>query len=97
MHSLVDFLKYFIYLFLEGGEGERGEKYQCVVASRTPPTGDLAHNPGICPDWELNRRPFSSQPVLNPLNYTSQGSLVDFCMCSDQESNPNSWLIGVML
>ena len=43
-------------------EGEReGEKHQCVVASRTPPTGDLARNPGMCPDWESNRRPFGSQ------------------------------------
>ena len=30
-------------------------------ASRVPPPGDLAHNPGMCPDWELNRRPFGSQ------------------------------------
>ena len=33
----------------------------CVVASRVPPTGDLACNPGMCPDWELNWRPFNSQ------------------------------------
>ena len=46
------------YLFLEKGEGKEGEKCQCVVASRAPPTGDLAHNPGMCPDWESNRRPF---------------------------------------
>ena len=51
-----------------------GEKYQCVVASVTPPTGDLAHNPGMCPDWESNQQPFGSQPALNPLSYTSQGS-----------------------
>ena len=25
------------------------------------PTGDLAHNPGVCPDWELNQRPFCLQ------------------------------------
>ena len=39
----------------------RGEKHQCVVSSRAPPTGDLAHNPGMCPGWELNWRPFSLQ------------------------------------
>ena len=52
----------FIYLFLERGrEGEReGEKHQCVVAALAPPTGDLAFNPGVCLDWELNR-PFVSQ------------------------------------
>ena len=52
----------FIYLFLERGrEREReGENHQCVVASHMPPTGDLAHNPGMCPDWESNLRPFGS-------------------------------------
>ena len=56
------FKKDFIYLFLEKGmEGEReGEKHQCVVASCAPPTGDLAHTPGMCPDWELNQWPFGS-------------------------------------
>ena len=55
--------KGFIYLFLDRGrEGEReGQKHPCVVASCVPPTGDLAHNPGLCPDWESNRRPFNSQ------------------------------------
>ena len=24
-----------------------------------PPKGDLAHNPGMCPDLELNQQPFS--------------------------------------
>ena len=56
-------------------EGEReGEKHQCVVASRAPPTGDMACNPGMCPDWESNHQPFGSQPLLNPLSYTSQMS-----------------------
>ena len=43
----------FIY-FLEQrreGEGEEG-KHQCVVASRTPPTGYLASNPGMGLNWE---------------------------------------------
>ena len=53
-----------IYLFFERGrEGERErEKHQCVVASCTPPTGDLACSPGMCPDWESN-----------PLSHPSQG------------------------
>ena len=32
-----------------------------MVASGAPPTGDLAWNPGMCSDWELNRRPFGLQ------------------------------------
>ena len=57
-------------------EGKReGEKHQCVVTCHVVPTGDLACNPGMCPDWESNQRPFGSQPVLNPLSHTSQGLL----------------------
>ena len=54
-------LKKFIFR-QRGKEGEReGEKHQCVVASCSPPTGDLACNPGMCPDWDSNRQPFDSQ------------------------------------
>ena len=51
-----------LFLFRERGrEGEReGEKHQCVLASLMPPTGDLACNPGMCPDWESNGQPFGS-------------------------------------
>ena len=60
------FFKDFIYLFLErGSEEERErEKCQCVVASCAYSTGDLAFNPGTCPDWELNQRPFGSQASI---------------------------------
>ena len=49
--------KSFIYLFSERGERREKdrEKHQYVVASRAPPAGDLACNPDMCPDWELNR------------------------------------------
>ena len=48
------FLRFYLFIFREKGrEGDReGEKHQCVVASHTPPTVDLACNPGMCPDWE---------------------------------------------
>ena len=61
-----------LFIFREWGrDGDReGEKCQCVVASHVAPTGDLARNPGMCPDWELNWQPFDSQPALNPLSYT---------------------------
>ena len=58
--------------------GEREEeKHQCVVASRSPPIGDLAHNPGMCPDGVLKWQPFGSQPTLSLLSYTSQGLILD--------------------
>ena len=66
-----------IYFLEKGREGEReGEKRQCVVVSSAPPTGDLARNPGMCPDWESNRRPFDSQAGTQPLSHTSQGSTI---------------------
>ena len=34
----------------------------CGRLSHTPhPTGDLARNPGMCPDWESKQRPFALQ------------------------------------
>ena len=42
------------YLFLEGKGGGEGQKHQCVVASPASHTGDLACNPGTCPEWESN-------------------------------------------
>ena len=52
----------FIFFRERAREGEReGEKHQCVFASHSPPTGDLAHNPGMFPDWESNQRPLGSQ------------------------------------
>ena len=61
----VTFIFFKIYLFIfrqTGREGERkGEKHQYVVASHTPPTGDLGCNPDMCPDWGSNLEPFGSQ------------------------------------
>ena len=56
------FLRFYLFIFRQKGrEGEReGEKHQCVVASYVPPTGDLARNPGMCPDWESNQQPLGS-------------------------------------
>ena len=62
------FLKNFIDLFLGRGEGTEKERQRNIhvwevqrsVASRMPPTEDLARNPGMGPDWETNREPFSS-------------------------------------
>ena len=45
-------LKILLFIFREGKEGREGETHECVVAFCTPPTGDLACNPGIRPGWE---------------------------------------------
>ena len=63
--SLHAFKKIF-YLFIFKEREEEGEKHQCVVAAHAPATGDLAHNPGMCPDWEWNQQPFGSQAHAQP-------------------------------
>ena len=70
----------FIYFFRERErEGEReGGKHPCVVASRVPPTGDLAHNPGMCPDWESNQRPFGSQAGAQSTEPHQPGLIIYF-------------------
>ena len=53
---------FYLFIFRERGkEGEReGYKHQCV--RDTSPTGELAHNSGMCGgDWELNWLPFGLQ------------------------------------
>ena len=52
------FLKYFIYLFSERGEGREEERERNInvwLPLMGPPTGDLAHNPGTHPDRESNQ------------------------------------------
>ena len=51
-----------MYLFLERGEGRerQRETSMCGCFSRAPYWG-LAHNPGMCPDWESNQQHFGSQ------------------------------------
>ena len=54
-------MRFYFFLFLERGrEGQKKgnidvTEQHCSVASCTPLTGDQTHNPGMCPDWELNR------------------------------------------
>ena len=63
-----------------GREGEReGEKHLCVVASHESPTGDLAHKPGMCPDWELNQQPFGSQASAQSTESHQPGLFQEFC------------------
>ena len=63
-----------LFVLDRGREGERdGEKHQCVVASCMPPTGDLASNPDMCPDWELNQCPLVHRLVLDSLSHASHG------------------------
>ena len=50
------FKKDFIIIFLEKGEGNEKERERNIDVGLpcTPPAGDLARNPGLCPDRESN-------------------------------------------
>ena len=51
--SLKSFYKDFTYLFLERGEGREKEREINInmwLPVTRPQTGDLATNPGMCPD-----------------------------------------------
>ena len=60
------FFKDFSYLFLETGKGREKERERNIYVREKhdrcmSPAGDLAHNSGMCPDWELSQQPLSSQ------------------------------------
>ena len=55
---------------------------QRLVASCTPPTGDLAHNPGLCLGWESTQQLSVHRPALNTVSHTSQDFLIFHCIFS---------------
>ena len=65
MYSFFKDIYLFIYFREKRREGESVlEKHWCVVASHAPSTGDLACNPGMCPDWESKQQPFGFQACI---------------------------------
>ena len=74
-YLIVIFLKKdFIYLFLERGEGKEKERERNInmwLCLMSPLLG--TRNPGMCP--RLGIESLVHRPTLNPLSYTSQGSL----------------------
>ena len=74
-----------MYLFLdrrEGGKKER-ERNINVWLPFVPPAGDLACNPGMCPDWELNWRPFGLQASTQSFGPHQPGLHVIFLSYTD--------------
>ena len=76
-YAVFNFFKDFIYFLREKGGRKRGrETSACGFAH--PPTGDLACNPGMCPDWELNQQPFGSQAGAQSIEQPSQDLFLIF-------------------
>ena len=99
------FLKDFIYLFLERGEGreKERERHQCVIASCMP----LACNPGLCTDWESDWQPLgmqagtqSTEPhqpgqniIFYKTDYFLSFTLSSTKWCGRQQTEMSCWLI----
>ena len=66
-----------------GWEGEREGEESIGCLSRAPlwepPSGNLAPNPGLCPDWEWNRQPFGSQAGAQSADPHQPGLWFSFC------------------
>ena len=65
-NSIFNFLRFYLFIFRDrGGQGEKEQvKHQCVAASRTPLTGDLARSLGMCSNWDSNQQPFDVQASI---------------------------------
>ena len=92
--------RFYLFIFREKGrEGEReGEEHQCVVASHMPPTGDLAHSPSMCPNWESNWWPFHSQACVQSSELHQPGLMWLFRqdqVCSGWYGLGLTWLFKV--
>ena len=76
------FLKKIIYLFLGRGEGKEKDRERNIdgLPLTCPPTGNLACNPGMCPDWESNHDLSVCGTTPNPLSHTSQGGTKYFSL-----------------
>ena len=77
--------KDFIYSFLEGGEVREKERERNInvwLPLKCPPTGDLARNPGMCPDWQSNQWPFGSQAGTQSTEPHQPGLILFLCVVS---------------
>ena len=68
MSFLFDIVLLLIYLLIyREVKGERKRRRETSIgASCSGPTRDGTSNPGICPNWESNQKPFSSQYHSQP-------------------------------
>ena len=70
---IIVFLEEFISLFLERGERREKEREKNI---NQLPLADLARNPGMCPDWESNQRPFGFQADTQSTDPQQPGLIV---------------------
>ena len=89
----------FVYFLERKGKKEVGERdvweKHWLVASCVPPTGDLAPNPGMCPDWEWNQWPFGLQGGAQPTEPHQPGLVRKFF--TSTEFSPYPYLLCLLV
>ena len=59
--------RFYLSIFrARGKEGERERNINVWLPLPRSLNGDLACNPGMCPDWQSSQRPFASQAWAQP-------------------------------
>ena len=77
--SIYHLFTYLLFFRQRGREGEgEGKKHQRVVASHTPPTGNLARNPSMCSYWKSKLWPFGSQAGIQSTDSQQRGPVLKF-------------------
>ena len=83
-----------LFIFRQRGreeerEGRKHQFTQALVACPTPPAGDLAPNPGMCPDWESNQWPSRLQDNTKPNWATPVRATVLYIDCTGDSAIDN--------
>ena len=85
LHSFLFIYLFIYFLFIlrerEKEEEREGNLYvqeicQSVASCTPPPSGDLACNPGTCPDWEWNPQPFGARS--NQLSHQARAGILEW-------------------
>ena len=80
-HPHPRFLKDFIYLFLDRGEGREKERERSInvwLLPTRPPLGTRPETQAQAPVWETNRQPSGSQGSVHSVEPHQEGSSLFF-------------------
>ena len=66
--------------------------FKSFFSPHAPLAGDLARNPGMCPDWELNQQPFDSQAHAQSTEPHQQGKRISFLIKEALWGNMNLYV-----
>ena len=68
----------FFTFLVEGKGGKMERNINMCLLFKHPLLGTWSHNPGMCPDWESNWRPFGSQAGAQSTEPHQPGLIFNF-------------------